>query len=908
MLDAACVKFDLNASVGDMSDETTPSPVRERATVNAAPALEPVMEAQDQDWDTDVTTAKLLAGLEPERSFGSMPSVTQSDAVPSQGFPRIRLESAFETVAQNPFSVFKEQPPPPLLPALFGPQSSFCSSQGNLLAPLGDSAAASSAPAPNIWGSNSMQLGLIDNVSISRSEYERLLVARTQTEQLVNVIEQLEDRLEQSRALVDAKSRELQDITAKLAQAAKCIDEFAAHAKQAIASRDSEIEKYKTAMQALISERNEYVHAHKTMAQSFRQAIAEKNEEIKTLATHVDELKDKVSSESGKKPGIFDIFGDTDINIPISTPVFDLTVNDGLTDCHASAYGSCKSDRSPEDKVGQILNKYRAPDREAAASSVGGTISNMLGRVTSVFSTQSRSAAAVSSAGYSMTNRNPSIPNDKTPSVAVVSSTGQYGSSMSSQFDLNSAFRNLGIDASQRQTAQNTAAVSSAGYSSTSFDHVFGLNAKPPDAAVSSAGQVGNGFTTHFISDSRPLDAAVSSAGRVGESNNSNSNFHQSHQLGAAVLSAGQVGRDVHVSSKIMPAAAAVSSAGQLGQVQNNVMESGSMIMPINVTAPGDNLNVNHEEKERRDKADNIDLDPMPLPNELRNWKKDLFERVANAYFRDTDKGFSWISEINRATCLEDLQDNPLPALEAKLSNAIMKSIRRDPVFKQKIDRHVDEFHMKGLRLRSRQVIWLMFEYLKPREIGEGVYDLKDLMSVELRADHRKCNIQQLENFMLRWETCLTGMKKEPDEDTKLTLFKKQIENIELLDFDMQGYKRIRDPTMKTYSYLFHICQNLINMRRLEENQRLVHRSTRRSQSPVRAAPAPRTPSRGRTSRSLSRSRRDKGSNKSKSPRRSTSPSNGRRRPKSPGHKSNRKNTTCFDFQKGKCTRGWMQI
>jgi hypothetical protein len=38
MLDAACVKFDLNASAGDLSDETTPSPVRERTAVNAVPA------------------------------------------------------------------------------------------------------------------------------------------------------------------------------------------------------------------------------------------------------------------------------------------------------------------------------------------------------------------------------------------------------------------------------------------------------------------------------------------------------------------------------------------------------------------------------------------------------------------------------------------------------------------------------------------------------------------------------------------------------------------------------------------------------------------------------------------------------------------------------------------------------
>ncbi len=194
-------------------------------------------------------------------------------------------------------------------------------------------------------------------------------------------------------------------------------------------------------------------------------------------------------------------------------------------------------------------------------------------------------------------------------------------------------------------------------------------------------------------------------------------------------------------------------------------------------------------------------------------------------------------------------------------------------------------------------------EYLKPREIGEGVYDLKDLMSVELHADHGKCNIQQLENFMLRWETCLTGMKREPDEDTKLTLLKKQIENIELLDYDTQAYRRIKDPAQKTYSHLFFVCQNLIDMNRLEENQRLVHRSTRRSQSPARAAPATHQSPRGRSTRSTSRSGRPREKTKSGSRGRSRSPSP-RRRPKSPGHKSNRKNTVCYDFQKGKCNRG----
>ena len=191
---------------------------------------------------------------------------------------------------------------------------------------------------------------------------------------------------------------------------------------------------------------------------------------------------------------------------------------------------------------------------------------------------------------------------------------------------------------------------------------------------------------------------------------------------------------------------------------------------------------------------------------------------------------------------------------------------------------------------------------LETCEVGEGVFDLKDLMSVELHADPKRCNIYQPEDFIIRWETCLTGMKRDPDEDTKLTLFKKQIEFIELLDYDMQAYKRLRDPSQKTYAYLKSACQSLIDMRRLEENQRKVHRSTRKSASPAKAAPA--QPSRGRPpTRNPSRKRNGSANSKSKS--RSASPRSRRRVPsRSPLNRSGKGKALCFDCQKGKCTRG----
>ena len=88
----------------------------------------------------------------------------------------------------------------------------------------------------------------------------------------------------------------------------------------------------------------------------------------------------------------------------------------------------------------------------------------------------------------------------------------------------------------------------------------------------------------------------------------------------------------------------------------------------------------------------------------------DLIEKVSNAYYLDTDKAFQWITDAFRVRSIDDLHDNPLPALEAKLSNAVNKCIKRDTVFRQKVERVVDEFHLRGQRQRwrSRQIIWMM--------------------------------------------------------------------------------------------------------------------------------------------------------------------------------------------------------
>jgi hypothetical protein len=206
----------------------------------------------------------------------------------------------------------------------------------------------------------------------------------------------------------------------------------------------------------------------------------------------------------------------------------------------------------------------------------------------------------------------------------------------------------------------------------------------------------------------------------------------QTHQSGdgahaSAVLPAGHGNTSSHQSSHQAgngAPAPAVTPAGQGGTPLTPLPAAPAVLSGSK--APGDDDDSANSNK-KRDKADNIELGPMPQPHELRVWKTRLYDKVSNAYFYDSDKAFEWIVKVSQVDSIDDLEDNPFPALEAKLSTAIMKSISRDTVFNQKIDRYIEEYHGRGKRLRSRQIIWLMYDYLKPRELGESIVILWQL-------------------------------------------------------------------------------------------------------------------------------------------------------------------------------------
>ena len=157
----------------------------------------------------------------------------------------------------------------------------------------------------------------------------------------------------------------------------------------------------------------------------------------------------------------------------------------------------------------------------------------------------------------------------------------------------------------------------------------------------------------------------------------------------------------------------------------------------------------------RRIKVDNIEIDDMPAPGNLRQWRVDMREKVTDAYSIDPDAALAWIKEIDTARSVECLATSTLPELEVQLAKAVKKCIKKNHVCHAMISQLIEQGQQTGARLTSRQIIYLLYEYLRPNIRGEDMYELQDLFAVKLGAHERKCSIEELASFMLRWDTCV---------------------------------------------------------------------------------------------------------------------------------------------------------
>ena len=174
-------------------------------------------------------------------------------------------------------------------------------------------------------------------------------------------------------------------------------------------------------------------------------------------------------------------------------------------------------------------------------------------------------------------------------------------------------------------------------------------------------------------------------------------------------------------------------------------------------------------QSKRLKEATEIKLPAMPDAVGFKQWKLTVRSKVADASGRGDD-GLRWVMKVEDATAsFESLADSGkgFTRLDMKLSAAITTASTGE--VGREVAEATEAAAKNGKMLRGRQALWLVYQWYKVTEEAGALFDLSDLMKVELEGHN-------LSTFQQNWVSIL-GMKKEPDKQTMATLYHMQIQD-----------------------------------------------------------------------------------------------------------------------------------
>ncbi|CAE7517087.1 GABBR2 [Symbiodinium sp. CCMP2592] len=209
----------------------------------------------------------------------------------------------------------------------------------------------------------------------------------------------------------------------------------------------------------------------------------------------------------------------------------------------------------------------------------------------------------------------------------------------------------------------------------------------------------------------------------------------------------------------------------------------------------------------KKAKCKSFRLDPEPEPAQLRRWIVDMKERVANAFAYDPGYALSWV-EIPDGTRYEDLLDECKYGMLENESNSAFRECVRSIALKNKIQTETERMHTINRRLGSRQILWLLYDFLRPHVTGDLTFKLVDLMKTRIDRFTHGSEQERLEAFSNSIGV-LAGISVDRPEDPVLcALFYEQVREFRCLELDMQLWDR--DVSVRNYAYLRTVCVNAI--------------------------------------------------------------------------------------------------
>ena len=124
-------------------------------------------------------------------------------------------------------------------------------------------------------------------------------------------------------------------------------------------------------------------------------------------------------------------------------------------------------------------------------------------------------------------------------------------------------------------------------------------------------------------------------------------------------------------------------------------------------------------------------------------------------------------------------------------------------------------------------------EHIKLDEAAGALYDIADLINVKWQGDNR------LELVLSNWESVLCGIKTEPDDATKETLFYEQVRNSSALKYDLVLYEHAEPGHAdKSYDFLRKAIRRYLESRQRRANRKQIADALSKQGGSVVALPA----------------------------------------------------------------------
>ena len=120
--------------------------------------------------------------------------------------------------------------------------------------------------------------------------------------------------------------------------------------------------------------------------------------------------------------------------------------------------------------------------------------------------------------------------------------------------------------------------------------------------------------------------------------------------------------------------------------------------------------------------------------------------------------------------------------------------------------------------VRGRQVLLMFEQYFKTNEEAGALYGTEDLLQVRLHSD-------DLKSFLQNWDAVIAGMKRIPDENTKIFLLG-SFASLRRMAYDLDVYDRSPEGShQRSHGFLAQSVRDLNARERLKLNRDRISRS-----------------------------------------------------------------------------------